>query len=76
VFSNDVPMVQVSTVEPLSAENVLWANTALVAGSAIGFVVYAGPETRVVMNTSHPQANAGLLGLEIIQQYGAESRER
>ncbi|KAH9956708.1 phospholipid-translocating P-type ATPase [Russula dissimulans] len=67
VSSGDVPMVQVPTVEPLSAENVLWANTVLAAGSAIGFVVYTGPETRAVMNTSHPQTKVGLLDLEISQ---------
>lgn len=65
--SNEVPMVQVPTVEPLSAENALWANTVLAAGSAIGFVVYTGPETRAVMNTSHPQTKVGLLDLEISQ---------
>ena len=58
-------MVQVPTVEPLSVENVLWANTVLASGSAIGFVVYTGPETRAVMNTSHPQTKVGLLDLEI-----------
>ena len=60
-----VPMVQVPTVEPLTAENVLWANTVLAAGSAVGFVVYTGPETRAVMNTSHPETKVGLLDLEI-----------
>jgi len=67
VSSHDVPMVQVPTVEPLSADNLLWANTVLAAGSAIGFVVYTGPETRAVMNTSHPQTKVGLLDLEISQ---------
>ena len=60
-----VPMLQVPTVEPLTAENVLWANTVLAAGSAVGFVVYTGPETRAVMNTSHPETKVGLLDLEI-----------
>ena len=60
-------MVQVLTVESLSAENVLRANTVLVAGSAIGFAVYTGPETRAVMNTSHPQTKVGLLDHEISQ---------
>ncbi|KIJ61190.1 hypothetical protein HYDPIDRAFT_138015 [Hydnomerulius pinastri MD-312] len=55
----------VPTVEPLTAENVLWANTVLAAGSAIGFVVYTGAETRAVMNTSHPETKVGLLDLEI-----------
>jgi phospholipid-translocating ATPase len=67
VSSNEVPMVQVPTVESLSVENVLWANTVLASGSAIGFVVYTGSETRAVMNTSHPQTKVGLLDLEISQ---------
>ena len=62
---NDVPMVQVPTVEPLTAETVLWANTVLAAGSAVGFVIYTGPETRAVMNTSHPETKVGLLDVEI-----------
>lgn len=63
----DVPLVPVPTVEPLSAENVLWANTVLASGAAVGFVTYTGPETRAVMNTSHPQTKMGLLDLEINQ---------
>lgn len=63
--ANEVPMVQVPTVEPLTAENVLWSNTVLAAGSAVGFVVYTGAETRAVMNTSHPETKVGLLDLEI-----------
>ncbi|VDB92250.1 unnamed protein product [Peniophora sp. CBMAI 1063] len=51
--------------EPLSAENMLWANTVLAAGSVIGCVVYTGPETRAVMNTSHPKTKVGLLDMEI-----------
>lgn len=62
---NDVPLVPVPTVEPLTAENVLWSNTVLAAGSAVGFVVYTGSETRAVMNTSHPETKVGLLDLEI-----------
>ena len=53
------------TVEPLTVENVLWSNTVLAAGSAIGFVIYTGPETRAVMNTSHPGTKVGRLDLEI-----------
>ncbi|KAF8064332.1 hypothetical protein FPV67DRAFT_215232 [Lyophyllum atratum] len=53
------------SVSPLTVENVLWANTVLAAGSAVGFVVYTGPETRAVMNTSHPETKIGLLDLEI-----------
>jgi phospholipid-translocating ATPase len=55
----------VPTVEPLTVENVLWSNTVLAAGSAIGFVIYTGPETRAVMNTSHPGTKIGRLDLEI-----------
>ncbi|KZT00633.1 phospholipid-translocating P-type ATPase [Laetiporus sulphureus 93-53] len=65
ILEDDVPMVQQPTVEPLSAENMLWANTVLAAGSAVGFVIYTGSETRAVMNTSHPETKTGLLDLEI-----------
>ncbi|KDR78234.1 hypothetical protein GALMADRAFT_245314 [Galerina marginata CBS 339.88] len=53
------------SVSPLTAENVLWSNTVLAAGSAVGFVIYTGAETRAVMNTSHPETKMGLLDLEI-----------
>jgi len=53
------------SVSPLTAENLLWANTVLAAGSAVGFVIYTGSETRAVMNTSHPETKVGLLDLEI-----------
>jgi magnesium-transporting ATPase (P-type) len=58
-------MVPVPAAEPLTAENVLWSNTVLAAGSAVGFVIYTGSETRAVMNTSHPATKTGLLDLEI-----------
>ncbi|KAI3604960.1 protein transporter [Moniliophthora roreri] len=60
-----IPMQNIPTVSPLTAENALWANTVLAAGSAVGLVVYTGPETRAVMNTSHPETKVGLLDLEI-----------
>ncbi|KIM57827.1 hypothetical protein SCLCIDRAFT_129566 [Scleroderma citrinum Foug A] len=59
------PLAPSSMVEPLTAENVVWSNTVLAAGSAVGFVVYTGQETRAVMNTSHPGTKVGLLDLEI-----------
>ncbi|KAI0742965.1 protein transporter [Daedaleopsis nitida] len=65
LLEDDVPMVQVPTVEPLTAENMLWSNTVLAAGSVIGFVTYTGAETRAVMNTSHPETKVGLLDIEI-----------
>lgn len=61
----DVQLAQQPQVAPLTTDNVLWANTVLAAGRAIGFVVYTGRETRSVMNTSHPQTKVGLLDLEI-----------
>ncbi|KAH9956718.1 hypothetical protein BC827DRAFT_1385887 [Russula dissimulans] len=64
VSLNEVPIVQVSTVEPLSVE-VLWENTVLAEGSAIEFVDYTAPEARGVMNTSHSETKVGLLDSEI-----------
>ncbi|GAA5888836.1 hypothetical protein JCM5296_005010 [Sporobolomyces johnsonii] len=52
-------------VEPLTAENMLWANTVLAAGNAVGMVVYTGRETRAVMNTSQPGTKTGMLDMEI-----------
>ncbi|KAI6009970.1 hypothetical protein EDC04DRAFT_2771575 [Pisolithus marmoratus] len=60
-----LPHAAAPTIEPLTAENVVWSNTVLAAGSAVGFVVYTGSETRAVMNTSHPETKVGLLDLEI-----------
>lgn len=63
---NSVPLHPLPpSVSPLTAENVLWSNTVLAAGSAVGFVIYTGLETRAVMNTSHPETKVGLLDLEI-----------
>ncbi|KAM0747769.1 phospholipid-translocating P-type ATPase [Meredithblackwellia eburnea MCA 4105] len=53
------------SVSPLTAENMLWANTVLAAGSCVGMVVYTGRETRAVMNTSQPGTKMGLLEVEI-----------
>ncbi|KAF9073426.1 hypothetical protein BDP27DRAFT_1318887 [Rhodocollybia butyracea] len=55
-----------ATVSPLTAENVLWANTVLASSaSIIGFVIYTGPETRAVMNTSKAGTKVGLLEVEV-----------
>jgi len=40
-------------------------NTVLASGTAVGFVIYTGQETRAVMNTSHPETKIGLLDHEI-----------
>ncbi|KAH7882069.1 hypothetical protein F5I97DRAFT_1989102 [Phlebopus sp. FC_14] len=63
--SSPTNLSSTQTIEPLTAENVLWSNTVLAAGSAVGFVVYTGSETRAVMNTSHPETKVGLLDMEI-----------
>lgn len=54
-------------VEPLGAENTMWTNTVLASGSAVGFVIYTGKDTRAVMNTNHPKTKVGLLDQEINQ---------
>lgn len=63
--SNPIPLVAPPAIEPLTADNLLWSNTVLAAGSAVGFVIYTGSETRAVMNTSHPETKVGLLDLEV-----------
>ncbi|CAE6437407.1 unnamed protein product [Rhizoctonia solani] len=55
LHSDPDPEQQAPQVTPLTAENMLWSNTVLAAGTAIGMVVYTGKETRAVMNTSHPE---------------------
>ncbi|WAQ89635.1 hypothetical protein PtA15_11A325 [Puccinia triticina] len=52
---------------PITSENVLWANTVLAAGQAVGLVIYTGTETRAVMNTSYPKTKTSLLDIEINQ---------
>lgn len=49
----------------LNVENVLWANTVVANGTAVGIVVYTGRETRAVMNTTVPESKVGLLDLEV-----------
>jgi phospholipid-translocating ATPase len=45
----------------------MWTNTILASGSALGFVIYTGKDTRAVMNTSHPKTKVGLIDSEINQ---------
>lgn len=54
-------------LEPLGTENTMWTNTVLASGSALGFVIYTGKDTRAVMNTSHPKTKVGLIDQEINQ---------
>lgn len=55
----------VEQTESLGVENTLWTNTVLASGSAVGFVIYTGKDTRAVMNTNHPKTKVGLLDWEI-----------
>ena len=52
-------------VDSLGVENTLWTNTVLASGTAVGFVIYTGKDTRAVMNTSHPETKIGLLDRDI-----------
>lgn len=52
LFQTDVA----GSEDSLSIENTLWANTVVASGTALGIVIYTGPETRSVMNTSQPQS--------------------
>ena len=54
------------SVEPLSLENTLWANTVLASGGFVyGLVTYTGRETRAVMNSENPRSKNGLIDLEV-----------
>ncbi|CAG8562358.1 193_t:CDS:10, partial [Dentiscutata heterogama] len=64
-FLRQSPGNVVPQIEPLNVENTLWMNTVLASGTAIGFVIYTGKDTRAVMNTSHPETKTGLLDIEI-----------
>ncbi|RWS09915.1 phospholipid-transporting ATPase IIB-like protein [Dinothrombium tinctorium] len=49
----------------LSIENTLWANTVIASGTAIGVVIYTGPETRSVMNNLEPRSKVCLVDIEV-----------
>ncbi|KAF1805932.1 hypothetical protein V8B55DRAFT_1487212 [Mucor lusitanicus] len=66
VSVND-PQTGREQIEPLGVENTMWTNTVLASGSAIGFVIYTGKDTRAVMNTNHPKTKVGLIDQEINQ---------
>ena len=59
------PGPQKESSTPLSVDHVLWANTVLAAGSAVGLVVYTGRDTRAVLNTSEPETKMGTLEKEV-----------
>lgn len=70
-FVGNITMIDETTgterTEPLGVENTMWTNTVLASGSAIGFVIYTGKDTRAVMNTNHPKTKVGLIDKEINQ---------
>ena len=51
----------------MSIENTLWANTIVASGTAIGFVIYTGLDTRAAKNTNFPKTKVGALDLEVNQ---------
>ena len=51
--------------EPISVENMLWANTVVATGQVIGAVVYTGCETRSALNRTQPRSKPSQTELEI-----------
>lgn len=51
--------------EPLGLEHTLWMNTIVAGHPALGIVIYTGPDTRAVMNTSRPHTKIGLVEQEL-----------
>ncbi|VDD83642.1 unnamed protein product [Mesocestoides corti] len=49
----------------LSVDQTLWSNTVLATGTAAGIVIYCGPETRAVMNSSKAHTKMGHIDKEI-----------
>ncbi|CAG8437521.1 7140_t:CDS:10 [Diversispora eburnea] len=64
-FTKQMPGNIIPQVEALNVENTMWMNTVLASGTAIGFVIYTGKDTRAVMNTGNPVTKVGLLDKEI-----------
>lgn len=64
-FTRDVDASGKTQTEPLSIENTIWANSVVASGTIIGLVIYAGTETRAVMNTSQPANKIGKLDSEL-----------
>ena len=51
--------------ETLDIENTMWANTVVASGTAIGIIIYSGPECRANMNNSTPRWKFGLIDMEV-----------
>ena len=54
-----------SQEESLNIDNAIWANTVVASGTALGLVIYSGPECRAIMNNSKPRSKIGLLDMEL-----------
>ena len=54
-----------ATVDALSLENALWANSVLASGTAVALVVYTGGDTRAAMNTGAKTTKVASLDLQV-----------
>lgn len=63
-FTSNDPITGENKIS-LSIESTLWANTVVASGTAIGLVIYTGPESRSVMNNEEPRSKVGLLDYEV-----------
>ena len=43
----------------------MWSNTVVASGTAIGIIIYTGPECRATMNNASPSTKVGLIDLEL-----------
>ena len=43
----------------------MWSNTVVASGTAIGIIIYTGPECRATMNNATPSTKVGLIDLEL-----------
>ncbi|KAJ2850549.1 putative aminophospholipid-translocase [Coemansia brasiliensis] len=65
-FDSGIPGTEHQPVKvPLGVENTLWANTTLASGTAVGYVVYTGRDTRAAMNTGQAKTKVGILDSEV-----------
>ena len=43
----------------------MWSNTVVASGTAIGIIIYTGPECRATMNNATPTTKVGLIDIEL-----------
>ena len=53
------------SIQPITVENTVWAETSVTLGSIIGVVVYTGKETRSAMNGAPPEVKSSKIDKEI-----------